>query len=52
LISKNWQNAALRLEEDACAICAGVRRGVTQAGRNEFIEEEEMDGRVRRMLRP
>src|SRR3979490_1118931 len=30
----------------------GVRKGVEQADRGEFIDEEEMDARVKRMFRP
>jgi hypothetical protein len=31
---------------------AAVEKGIGQADRGEFIEEEEMDERVKRMLRP
>jgi len=31
---------------------AGVRKGVEQADRGEFIDKEEMDARVKRMFRP
>ncbi len=31
---------------------AGVRKGIEQADRGEFIEEEEMDARVKRMFQP
>lgn len=37
------------LAEDA-RLRAGVRRGIAQADRGEFIEEEEMDARVARIL--
>jgi len=31
---------------------AGVRKGVEQGDRGEFIDKEEMDARVKRMFRP
>jgi len=37
------------LEEDA-KFRAAVRRGIEQADRGQFIEEEEMDARVKRMF--
>jgi len=37
------------LEEDA-KFRAAVRKGIEQADRGEFIEEEEMDARVKRMF--
>jgi predicted transcriptional regulator len=46
------KGAALRLLEDDARFRAGVRKGVEQADRGEFIEEEEMDARVKRMFRP
>jgi predicted transcriptional regulator len=46
------KGAALRLLEDDARFRAGVRKGIEQADRGEFIEEEEMDGRVKRMFRP
>jgi predicted transcriptional regulator len=45
-------DAALRLLEDDARFRAGVRKGVEQADRGEFIDEEEMDGLVKRMFRP
>ena len=45
------KDAALRLLEDDMRFRAGVRKGVEQAERGEFIEEEEMDSRVKRMFR-
>lgn len=45
------KNAALRLLEDT-RFQAGVREGIEQAGRGEFIEEAEMDARFEQMLRP
>jgi predicted transcriptional regulator len=44
-------DAALRLIDEDNRFRAGVRKGVEQADRGEFIEEEEMDARVERMLR-
>jgi predicted transcriptional regulator len=46
------KDAALRLLEEDARFQAGVRKGIEQADRGEFIEEEEMDGRVKRMFRP
>ena len=42
--------AVLLLEEDV-RFRAAVRRGLAQADRGEFIEEEEMDARLEQMLR-
>ena len=46
------KDAALRLLEDDIRFRAGVRKGIEQADRGEFIEEEEMDARVKRMFQP
>jgi len=46
------KGAALRLLEEDARFRAGVRKGVEQADRGEFIDEEEMDARVKRMFRP
>ncbi len=46
------KDAALRLVEDDTRFRAGVRKGIEQADRGEFIEEEEMDARVKRMFQP
>ena len=46
------KDAALRLVEDDALFRAGVRKGVEQADLGEFIEEKEMDERVKRMLQP
>jgi predicted transcriptional regulator len=46
------KDAALRLLEDDIRFRAGVRKGIAQADRGEFIEEEEMDARVKRMFQP
>jgi len=45
------QDAALRLLQEDARFRAAVREGITQADRGEFIEEEEMDARLERMLR-
>lgn len=41
------KDAALRLLEDDARFRAGVRKGIEQADPGEFIEEEEMDARVK-----
>lgn len=46
------KDAALRLLEDDTRFRVGVRKGIEQADRGEFIEEAEMDARVKRMFRP
>jgi len=46
------KDAALKLLEDDELLRAGVRKGLAQAERGEFIEEEEMDARVKKMLQP
>ena len=38
------------LDEEAC-FRAAVEKGIAEAERGEFIEEEEMDSRFERMLR-
>jgi hypothetical protein len=45
------KDAPLRLLEDDARFRAGVRKGIEQADRGEFIEEVEMDARVKRMFR-
>ena len=45
------KDAALRLIEDDARFRAAVRKGIEQADRGEFIEEEEMDARFEQMLR-
>ena len=45
------KDAALRLLHDDARFSAAVREGIAQADRGEFIEEEEMDARLERMLR-
>jgi predicted transcriptional regulator len=46
------KDAALRLLEDDTRFRAAVRNGIEQADRGEFIEEAEMDARVKRMFQP
>jgi predicted transcriptional regulator len=48
--SNSLRNAALRIVADDSRFLAGVRRGLAQADRDEFIEEAEMDTRVKRLL--
>ena len=44
------KEAALRLLEQDARFRAAVREGLAQADRGEFIEEEEMEARIERML--
>jgi len=44
------KDAALRLLQDDEHFRAAVRRGLEQADRGEFIEEDEMDARIKRMF--
>lgn len=46
------KDAALRLLEDDARFRAAVQKGLEHADRGEFIEEEEMDARVKRMFKP
>lgn len=46
------KDAALRLLKEDIAFRAAVRAGIAQADRGEFVEEEEMEARLERMLRP
>lgn len=46
------KDAALRLLEDDERFRSGVRKGLQQADEGRFIEEEEMDARVKRMFQP
>jgi predicted transcriptional regulator len=41
-----------RYLDDEASFLAAVERGIAAAERGEFIEEEEMDARVERMLNP
>jgi predicted transcriptional regulator len=43
------KDAALRVLEDDARFRAAVRKGIEQADRGEFIEEDEMDARIERM---
>ncbi|MBZ5563320.1 MAG: hypothetical protein LAP13_12980 [Acidobacteriia bacterium] len=45
------KDAALRLLEEDARFRAAVRKGIEQAERGEFVEEEEMDARIERMFR-
>ena len=45
------KDAALRVLENDVRYRAAVREGIAQADRGEFIEEEEMNDRLERMLR-
>jgi predicted transcriptional regulator len=44
------KGAALRLLKQDIRFRAAVREGMAQADRGEFIEEEEMEARIERML--
>ena len=44
------KDAALRLLEQDARFRAAVRQGLAQADCGEFIEEEEMEARIERML--
>jgi predicted transcriptional regulator len=44
------KDAGLRLLEQDARFRAAVREGIAQADQGEFIEEEEMDARIERML--
>jgi predicted transcriptional regulator len=44
------KDAALKLLEDDAAFRAAVRRGLEQADRGDFIEEDEMEIRIQRMF--
>jgi hypothetical protein len=46
------KDAALKLLQDDAQFRSAVRKGVEQAERGEFIEDGEMDARVKRILRP
>ena len=45
------KDAVLRLLEQDARFRVAVREGIAQADRGEFIEEEEMDARIERMLK-
>jgi predicted transcriptional regulator len=44
------KNAALRLLEEDARFRAAVQEGIAQADRGLFIEEDEMDARLEKML--
>ncbi len=44
------RECALRLLEQNTQFRSAVQKGIAQAEQNEFIEEEEMEARVERML--
>jgi len=44
------KDAALHLLEDDASFRAAVQKGLEQADRGEFIDEEEMDARIKAML--
>ena len=44
------KDAALRLLEDDVRFRAGEQKGIEHTDRGEFIEEEEMDARVNRLI--
>jgi predicted transcriptional regulator len=45
------KKAALRLLEEDARFCSAVQKGVAEADRGELISEEDMDARVKRMLK-
>ena len=45
------RDAAARLFQGDARFRAAVRKGIAQADRGEFIEEEEMNARFEQMLR-
>jgi predicted transcriptional regulator len=47
---RSVKDAVVRLIEQDARFRAAVQEGVAQADRGEFIEEEEMDARIERML--
>jgi predicted transcriptional regulator len=46
------KDVTLRAVEEDRRFLEAVERGIEQAERGEFIEEQEMDARVARMLQP
>jgi predicted transcriptional regulator len=44
------KEAALRMLENNIRFRASVRKGIEAANRGDFIEEDEMDARIERML--
>ena len=45
------KEAALRLLEEDARFRAAVREGIAQADRGEFIEQQDMDARLEKILR-
>ena len=45
------QDVLLRYLDDEARFLAAVEKGIAEADRGEFIEEEEMDARLEQMLR-
>ena len=50
-VSNLVKDAALRLIEEDEWFRTGVREGIAQADRGHFIEEPEMDARLKKLLR-
>jgi predicted transcriptional regulator len=46
------KDVLVRYLDDEARFLAAVEKGIAAADRGEFIEEEEMDARVERMLNP
>ena len=46
------KDVLVRYLDDESRFVAAVERGIAAAERGEFIEEEEMDARIERMLKP
>lgn len=44
------KDAVLRLLENNARFRAGVRKGIDAANQGDFIEEDEMDARIERLL--
>jgi predicted transcriptional regulator len=44
------KDAALRVLENNSRFRAGVQKGIDAANRGDFIEEDEMEARIERML--
>ena len=44
------KDAALRVVEEDARFRAAVQKGIEQADRGEFVEEEAMDARIERMF--
>jgi predicted transcriptional regulator len=44
------KDAALRLLENDARFRAGLQRGIAAANRGDFVDEEEMEARIERIL--